>query len=144
VIALYRTDRGRFALDERGEWQPSNKATIVTARDQRASVAYLCALLNSELLDLWYAVRGKHPRDVWRNYEPKPMARCPPACVGDEGEKLVLDPPRDANTATASAAESHSNDRRPGHHERHLSHIRTSRAPPVAYPDITSATCRMR
>jgi hypothetical protein len=77
VIALYRTDRGRFALDESGEWQPSIKTTVCTAREQGLSVAYLCGLLNSELLDLWYAVRGKSPRDVWRNYEPKPMSRIP-------------------------------------------------------------------
>jgi hypothetical protein len=77
VIALHRTDRGRFALDEAGEWQPSIKTTICTAKQEPLSVAYLCGLLNSELLDLWYAVRGKHPRDVWRNYEPKPMARIP-------------------------------------------------------------------
>lgn len=77
VIALYRTDRGRFALDEAGKWQPSNKATICTAKAHGLSVAYLCGLLNSELLDLWYAVRGKSPRDVWRNYEPKPMLRMP-------------------------------------------------------------------
>ncbi len=77
VIALYRTDRGRFALDEAGEWQPSNKATIVVGREAGAPVAYLCGLLNGELLDLWYAVRGKHPRDVWRNYEPKRMNEMP-------------------------------------------------------------------
>lgn len=77
VIALYRTDRGRFALDESGAWQPSIKTTICTAREDGLSVAYLCGLLNSELLDLWYAVRGKAPRDIWRNYEPKPMARIP-------------------------------------------------------------------
>jgi hypothetical protein len=77
VIALYRTDRGRFALDEMGEWQPSNKATVATPRDRDVSVTYLCGLLDSELLDLWYALRGKNPRDVWRNYEPKPMARMP-------------------------------------------------------------------
>ncbi len=77
VIALYRTDRGRFALDEAGDWQPSNKATFVIARENGLSVAYLCGLLNSELLDLWYAVRGKTPRDVWRNYEPKPMNAMP-------------------------------------------------------------------
>ena len=46
------------------------------------SVAYLCGLFNSELLDLWYAVRGKTPRDVWRNYEPKPMAEIPYRSVG--------------------------------------------------------------
>ncbi|HEX6701579.1 MAG TPA: hypothetical protein VF101_12705 [Gaiellaceae bacterium] len=34
-------------------------------------------MLNSELLDLWYAVRGKNPRDVWRNYEPKRMNEMP-------------------------------------------------------------------
>jgi hypothetical protein len=77
VIALYRTDRGRFALDESGAWQPSNKTTIATARRDGLSVAYLCGLLNSELLDLWYAVRGKTPRDIWRNYEPKPMNEMP-------------------------------------------------------------------
>jgi hypothetical protein len=32
VIALYRTDRGRFALDESGEWQPSIKSTLVVGR----------------------------------------------------------------------------------------------------------------
>jgi len=36
-----------------------------------------CGLLNSELLDLWYAVRGKAPRDVWRNYEPQRMNELP-------------------------------------------------------------------
>jgi len=77
VIALYRTDRGRFALDEHGQWQPSIKTTIVTPAEEGLSVAYLCGLLNSELLDLWYAVRGKTPRDVWRNYEPKPMNEIP-------------------------------------------------------------------
>jgi hypothetical protein len=77
VIALYRTDRGRFAMDDAGACQPSNKATICTAREDGMSVAYLTGLLNSELLDLFYAVRGKNPRDVWRNYEPKPMARIP-------------------------------------------------------------------
>lgn len=77
VIALYRTDRGRFALDEHGEWQASNKATIVTSLEKGLSVAYLCGLLNSELLDLWYAVRGTTPWHVRRNYEPKPMNEMP-------------------------------------------------------------------
>jgi hypothetical protein len=77
VIALYRTDRGRFALDEEGAWQPSIKTTIATPTEDGLSVAYLCGLLNSELLDLWYGVRGKTPRDVWRNYEPKPMNEIP-------------------------------------------------------------------
>ncbi|MBA2461028.1 MAG: SAM-dependent DNA methyltransferase [Actinobacteria bacterium] len=77
VIALYRTDRGRFALDETGEWQPSIKSTLVVGREPDAPVAYLCGLLNSELLDLWYGVRGKIPRDVWRNYEPKRMNEIP-------------------------------------------------------------------
>ena len=77
VIALYRTDRGRFALDERGEWQPSIKTTIVTPGQEGLSVAHLCGLLNSELLDLWYAVRGKTPWHVRRNYEPKPMNEMP-------------------------------------------------------------------
>lgn len=77
VIALYRTDRGRFALDEDGDWQPSTKATVCTPKEDGLSVAYLCGLLNSELLDLWYAVRGKTPWHVRRNYEPKPMRRIP-------------------------------------------------------------------
>lgn len=77
VVALYRTDRGRFGLDEDGSWQPSIKTTIVTARHAGLSVAYLCGVLNSELLDLWYAVRGKTPWHVRRNYEPKPMNEMP-------------------------------------------------------------------
>jgi len=83
VIALYRTDRGRFALDEEGQWQPSIKTTLVTPTSSDLSVAYLCGLLNSELLDLWYGVRGKTPRDIWRNYEPKPMAEIPCRHVGE-------------------------------------------------------------
>ncbi len=77
VIALYRTDRGRFALDEEAKWQPGKKATVMVGRSPDAPVAYLCGLLNSELLDLWYAVRGKSPRDIWRNYEPKRMNEIP-------------------------------------------------------------------
>lgn len=77
VIALYRTDRGRFALDEVGEWQPSIKATIAVGKSSDAPVAYLCGILNSELLDLWYAVRGKTPWHVRRNYEPKRMNEMP-------------------------------------------------------------------
>jgi len=78
VVALYRTDRGRFAVDETGEWQPSIKSTIVVGRESDdAPVAYLCGLLNSELLDLWYAVRGKTPWHVRRNYEPKRMNEMP-------------------------------------------------------------------
>jgi Eco57I restriction-modification methylase len=77
VIALHRTDRGRFALDEAGVWQPSNKSTLVAPRNSGLSVAYLCGALNSELLDLWYARRGRTPRDIWRDYEPKPMNEIP-------------------------------------------------------------------
>lgn len=77
VIALYRTDRGRFGIDEKGSWQPSNKATLVVTSGDQHSVAYLGGLLNSELLDLWYSIRGKTPRDVWRNYEPKRMKEIP-------------------------------------------------------------------
>lgn len=77
VLGLYRTDRARFAMDETGGYQPSNKATICTGREDGLSVAYLTGLLNSELLDLFYAIRGKTPWHVRRNYEPKPMARIP-------------------------------------------------------------------
>jgi hypothetical protein len=77
VIALYRTDRGRFALDETGEWKPGKKSTVLVGRQTDAPVAYLCGLLNSELLDLWYAVRGKTPWHVRRNYEPLRMNEMP-------------------------------------------------------------------
>lgn len=77
VIGLYRTDRGRFALDETGRWQPSTKSTLAVSRSRTDSVAYLCGLLNSELLDVWYGIRGKVPWHDRRNYEPKPMARIP-------------------------------------------------------------------
>jgi hypothetical protein len=81
VISLHRTNRGRFAVDERGEWQPSVKATVCTSKHGDQSVVYLCGLLNSELLDLWYGVRGRNPRDVWRDYEPTPMRRIPYAHI---------------------------------------------------------------
>ncbi len=77
VIALYRTDRGRFSVDEDGSWQPSIKTTLVIPAEDGLSVAYLGGLLNSELLDLWYSVRGKTPWHVWRNYEPKRMKEIP-------------------------------------------------------------------
>jgi hypothetical protein len=81
-------------VDEEGDWQPSIKTTICTPREEGLPVAYLCGLLNSELLDLWYAVRGKRPRDVWRNYEPKPMAPMPyrhvrPPASADEAPRLA-------------------------------------------------------
>lgn len=101
MIALYRTDRGRFALDERGEWQPSIKTTIVTPKEDGLSVAFLCGVLNSELLDLWYAVRGKTPRDVWRNYEPKPMNEIPYRHVSAPDGWLPSD---DVNTLAHVAA----------------------------------------
>ena len=85
VIALYRTDRGRFAVDEDGSWQPSIKTTLVIPRGDDLSVAYLGGLLNSELLDLWYSIRGKAPRDVWRNYEPKRMKEIPYRHVDFQG-----------------------------------------------------------
>ena len=77
VIAVHRTDRGRFALDERGDWQAAKNATTVVADEPGLSCAFLCGALNSELLDLWYALRGRTPRDIWRDYEPKPMNEMP-------------------------------------------------------------------
>jgi hypothetical protein len=77
VIALYRTNRGRFALDESGTWKPGKKCTVVVGREPGSPVAYLCGLLNSELLDMWYAVRGKTPWHDRRNYEPLRMNEIP-------------------------------------------------------------------
>lgn len=77
VIALHRTDRGRFALDEDGRWSPSGRMCVIVGGEGKMPVAYLCGLLNSELVDLWYARRGRTPRDIWRDYEPKPMRRVP-------------------------------------------------------------------
>ncbi|HEY6551593.1 MAG TPA: N-6 DNA methylase, partial [Solirubrobacterales bacterium] len=117
VIALYRTDRGRFAFDEFGDWQPSNKTTLVIPEGQDATVQYLTGLLNSELLDLWYLVRGKTPRDVWRNYEPKRMKEIPYRHVdlaikvdGSRLKKLKAslrkpDPPQVAMLAAAIGAD---------------------------------------
>jgi hypothetical protein len=51
--------------------------SVVVGRAAEAPVAYLCGLLNSELLDLWYSLRGRRPRDIWRDYEPKPMGEIP-------------------------------------------------------------------
>jgi N-6 DNA Methylase/Eco57I restriction-modification methylase len=77
VIGVHRTDRGRFALDEDGLLKPGKSAVVVVGRDDVEPTAYLCGLLNSELVDLWYTVRGRVPRDVWRDYEPIPMRRIP-------------------------------------------------------------------
>jgi hypothetical protein len=77
VIGLHRTNKGRFALDEHGAWKPGKNAAVIVGRTARSPVAYLCGLLNSELLDLWYALRGKTSRDIWRDYEPKRMNEMP-------------------------------------------------------------------
>lgn len=98
VVALYRAARGRFALDESGDWQPSNKSTLCVPKHDGLSVAYLCGLLNSELLDLWFAVRGKTPWHVRRNYEPKHMRRIP-------YRHVALLPSDDARAQRAVAAE---------------------------------------
>jgi len=113
VIALHRTDRGRFAMDEAGEWQANKKATIITARHEPLSVAYLCGLLNTELLDIWYGVRGRAPRDVWRDYEPSPLSRIPyrhvpsVAAMDSTANLAVLKqalPSQDAAAAAAACA----------------------------------------
>jgi hypothetical protein len=79
VIGVHRTDRGRFAVDLEGHWQSGKGGVIVTARDidSGPSAVLLAGYLNSELLDLWYAVRGRTPWHVRRDYEPKPMSRIP-------------------------------------------------------------------
>lgn len=77
VIALHRTSRGRFAVDEEGRWSPSGRMCVIVARSEGGPVAYLAGLLNSELLDLWYSIRGRVPRDIWRDYEPKPLSSVP-------------------------------------------------------------------
>jgi hypothetical protein len=79
VIGVHRTDRGRFAVDTAGEWQSGKGGVVVTANNPDAgmSVGLLAGYLNSELLDLWYGVRGRTARDIWRDYEPKPMSRIP-------------------------------------------------------------------
>jgi hypothetical protein len=91
VIAVHRTDRGRFALDELGSWQAAKNATTVTPQERGLPVAYLCGLLNSELLDLWFAVRGRTPRDVWRDYEPKAMSEIPYRDVSSPDSRAASD-----------------------------------------------------
>lgn len=79
VIGVHRTDRGRFAVDEKGAFQSGKSGAMIvysSAREQ-GPIQLLCGYLNSELLDLWYGVRGRVARDIWRDYEPKPMARIP-------------------------------------------------------------------
>ncbi len=91
VIALYRTDRGRFAVDANGSWQPSIKTTLVIPKSDSLSVTFLGGLLNSELLDLWYAVRGKTPWHVRRNYEPLRMKEIPYRHVELAGSPVSTD-----------------------------------------------------
>ncbi len=51
--------------------------SVVIGRSPESPAGYLCGLLNSELIDLWYAVRGRSPWHVRRDYEPKPMGAIP-------------------------------------------------------------------
>jgi Eco57I restriction-modification methylase len=79
LICVHRTDRGRFAIDQEGNWQSGKSGTMIVFSDSDAEgpLGLLCGYLNSELLDLWYGVRGRTPRDIWRDYEPKPMGPIP-------------------------------------------------------------------
>ncbi len=79
VIGVHRTNRGRFAADLKGGWQSGKGGVIVTAKslDSVQPIGLLAGYLNSELLDLWYGVRGRTARDIWRDYEPKPMSAIP-------------------------------------------------------------------
>jgi len=52
VIGVHRTNRGRFAVDEEGGWRAGKAVAVVVGADEVAPVAYLCGLLNSELIDL--------------------------------------------------------------------------------------------
>lgn len=79
VIGVHRTDRGRFAVDRDGRWQCGKSGAMVVHRSDTSDgpINLLCGYLNSELIDLWYSLRGRTPRDVWRDYEPKPMGAIP-------------------------------------------------------------------
>lgn len=80
IIGLHRTHRGRFAVDVTGEWQSGKGGVIISSGSQEGDpgpLGLLAGYLNSELLDLWYGVRGRTPRDIWRDYEPKPMGPIP-------------------------------------------------------------------
>jgi hypothetical protein len=91
VVGVHRTDRGRFAVDTAGVWEPGKNAVFAVSRDSQEPVEYLCGVLNSELLDLWFAVRGRNPRDVWRDYEPRPMNGMPyrKACADDRADEVA-------------------------------------------------------
>lgn len=93
LLAAEVRDLGRVAgVTSRGKHRPQHKHDVGCEWRDGLSVAYLYGLLNSELLDLWYAVRGKTPRDIWHNYEPKPMARIPYRHVesrADEGSDAL-------------------------------------------------------
>jgi Eco57I restriction-modification methylase/N-6 DNA Methylase len=79
VVGVHRTDRGRFAVDSTGEIQSGKSGAMVIFKSGTSigPVSLLCGYLNSELLDLWYSVRGRTARDIWRDYEPKPMSGIP-------------------------------------------------------------------
>ncbi|MEJ7715848.1 MAG: Eco57I restriction-modification methylase domain-containing protein [Thermoleophilaceae bacterium] len=65
-----RRDRRLAALDQDHALHP---------REEGLSVAYLGGLLNSELLDLWYAVRGKIPGTSGATTSPSRWRGCPTA-----------------------------------------------------------------
>lgn len=79
VIGVHRTNRGRFAVDAKGLWRSGKSGTMIVFRNKQSNgpIDLLCGYLNSELLDLWYGLRGRTPRDIWRDYEPKPMSPIP-------------------------------------------------------------------
>ena len=72
LIVSYRDIRNNFVYDESGLFGLSGMYFIATKAESAISLKYISALLNSKLLDLWYAHKGKR-KGKQREYVERPI-----------------------------------------------------------------------
>ena len=87
LIVSYRDYRNNFVYDESGLFGLSGMYFIATKAESAISLKYISALLNSKLLDLWYAHRGKR-KGKQREYVERPINDIPI-------RRIQFDPPTD-------------------------------------------------
>ncbi|MCK4451081.1 MAG: hypothetical protein KAX26_10860, partial [Anaerolineae bacterium] len=76
IVVSYRGSRNNFVYDESGLFGLSGMYFIATKVEAAISLKYISTLLNSKLLDLWYAHKGKG-KGKQREYVERPINDVP-------------------------------------------------------------------
>ncbi|TEU18194.1 MAG: hypothetical protein E3J21_06555 [Anaerolineales bacterium] len=76
LIVSYRGSGNNFVYDESGSFGLSGMYFIATKAKSAISIKYISALLNSKLLDFWYAHKGKR-KGKQREYVERPINDIP-------------------------------------------------------------------